>query len=81
MVQAIIDIQDNTNRVLNIIKARYGLKDKSKAIDQMAREYADAILEPAIRPSYIKKIKSIEKEGKFSSYKSLSSLTSELEHA
>jgi hypothetical protein len=39
MVQAIITIDDRTNRILNIIKAKYGLKDKSAAINQMAAEY------------------------------------------
>jgi len=30
MVQAIIDINERTNRILNILKAKYGLKDKSQ---------------------------------------------------
>jgi len=33
MVQAIIDIKDKTNRVLNMVKAKYDLKDKSEAIN------------------------------------------------
>ena len=55
MVQAIINISDHSNRILNIIKARYGLKDKSKAIDMMAERYEEALLEPELRPEYIKK--------------------------
>ena len=62
MVQAIINIKENTNRVLNIIKAKYGLKDKSQAIDLMAEEYEQEILEPELRPEYIKKAKKIMKE-------------------
>jgi len=62
MVQAIIDIQENTNRVLNIIKAKYGLKDKSEAIDAMAREYTESILEPELRPEYAVKLQKIMKE-------------------
>lgn len=62
MVQAIINIDERTNRVLNIIKAKYGLKDKSAAIDRMAAEYEEEILEPAIRPEYIEKLKKIEKQ-------------------
>lgn len=62
MVQAIINIDEHTNRVLNIVKAKYGLKDKSAAIDRMAAEYEEEILEPAIRPEYIKKLKKIEKQ-------------------
>jgi len=57
MVQAIIDIEDRTNRILNIVKAKYGLKDKSQAIDLMAREYEEDIMEPELRPEYIEKMK------------------------
>jgi hypothetical protein len=46
MVQAIINIDERTNRILNIIKAKYVLKDKSAAINKMAEEYENMILEP-----------------------------------
>ena len=62
MVQAIINIKENTNRILNILKAKYGLKDKSQAIDIMAKEYEQEILEPELRPEYIEKAKEIMKE-------------------
>ena len=62
MVQAIITIDDRTNRILNIIKAKYGLKDKSAAINQMAAEYEEEILEPELKPEYIEKLKKIEKQ-------------------
>ena len=62
MVQAIINIKESTNRVLNILKAKYGLKDKSQAIDLMANEYEQEILEPELRPEYIEKAKKIMKE-------------------
>lgn len=61
MVQAIINIDDHTNRILNIVKAKYGLKDKSAAIIKMAEEYEDVILEPELKPEYIEKLKEIEK--------------------
>ena len=59
MVQAIIDIEDNTNRVLNIVKAKFGLKDKSEAIDIMAKQYEESILEPELRPEYKTKLAKI----------------------
>ena len=64
MVQAIIDIEDNTNRVLNIVKAKFGLKDKSEAINTMAKQYEESILEPELRPEYIKKAKKIMRQKK-----------------
>ena len=62
MVQAIINIEDHTNRILNIVKAKFGLRDKSEAIDLMATQYEEDILEPGLRPEYIKKAKKIMKE-------------------
>jgi len=62
MVQAIINISDETNSVLNILKAKYGLKDKSQAIDRMAREYELELLEPELRPEFIERMGDIEKE-------------------
>lgn len=62
MVQAIINISKETNRILNILKAKYDLKNKSEAIDRMAQEYQQDILEPELRPEYIKKAKERMKE-------------------
>tara|TARA_Y100000310_G_C20687111_1_gene819762 strand:- start:361 stop:597 length:237 start_codon:yes stop_codon:yes gene_type:complete len=62
MVQAIISISDRANRVINIVKAKYGLKDKSQAIEMMADEYEETILEPELRPEYIEKAKKIMKQ-------------------
>jgi hypothetical protein len=62
MVQAIINIHDDTNRILNIIKAKHNLKDKSKAIDILAKEYEENLLEPTLRASYIVKANKIMKQ-------------------
>jgi len=57
MVKAIIDINDRTNRVINVVKAKYGLRDKSQAIEVMAAEYEAGVLEPELRPEFIEKMK------------------------
>ena len=62
MVQAIINIEDQTNRVLNIVKAKFGLKDKSEAINVMAKQYEKELLAPQLRPEYLKKLKGIKNE-------------------
>ena len=62
MVQALINISEQANRVLNIVKAKYGLSDKSKAIDIMAQQYEESLLEPELRPEYIEKALRIHKE-------------------
>jgi hypothetical protein len=62
MVQAIINIDDNANRVLNIVKAKFSLKDKSEAINIITQQYEQEILEPALRPEYIEKLNKVEKQ-------------------
>ena len=66
MVQAVINIPDRVNRTLNIVKAKYGLKDKSEAISLVVREYEEEVLEPELRPEYLNKLKKIEKGKHFS---------------
>jgi len=61
MVQAIISISKEANQVLNIVKAKYNLKDKSQAIEKVIEEYEDEVLEPELRPEYIERLKHIEK--------------------
>jgi len=61
MVQAVINIDEHANRVLNIIKAKFGLKDKSEAINLVVTEYEQTALEPELRPEYRAKIEKIIK--------------------
>jgi hypothetical protein len=62
MVQAMINIPEEDNQILNIVKAKYNLKDKSEAISKIISDYAFELLEPELRPEYIEKLKSLEKE-------------------
>jgi len=61
MVQAMINIDENANRVLNIVKAKHGLKDKSEAINLVVEKYEENILEPTLRPEYKEKLIKIMK--------------------
>jgi len=63
MPKAMIQISEKANRILNIVKAKYTLKDKSQAINKMAEEFAEVLLEPQLRPEYVKKLRRIEEEG------------------
>ena len=81
MVKAIINIKEETNRVLNIVKAKYGLRDKSEAINIIAEQYEEYILEPQLKPEYVRKIKSLEKSGKFREFNSIDEFEKEIENA
>lgn len=60
MVQALITLDDDTNRVINVIKAKHALKDKGMAIAFIVKEYAEEQLEPDLRPDFIEKMRHIE---------------------
>ena len=62
MVRAIVEIDEEANRVINILKAQFGLKDKSQAINEMAKQYKVLVLESEVRPEYLKKLHKIHKE-------------------
>ncbi len=62
MVQGIINLGENEDRILNIVKAKYGLKNKSQAISLIANIYAESFLEPELKPEYIKRLMKIDKE-------------------
>ena len=77
MVQAIINISEKTNRVLNIVKAKYGLKDKSQAIDKFVEEHEEEFLQ--VRPEYLEKLKKIKRQGYSKTYTSINELRKDLE--
>lgn len=62
MVQALINLNDNTNRVLNIIKAKYDLHDKGEAVEFIVNKYVEYENEPELKPEFIEKMKKIRKE-------------------
>ena len=74
MVNAMIDISHRTNRVLAIIKAKYGLQKKSQAIDRMAQEYEEQLLEPQLRPEVVKELIDLRKHGKARRIKSINEI-------
>lgn len=41
MVMALIELDSETNKILNIVKAKYGLKDKGQAIQLIVKKFQD----------------------------------------
>jgi hypothetical protein len=81
MVQAIVKLGNHEDRVLNIVKAKYGLKNKSDAVNLVIDRFEEEFLEPELRPEFVEKIQRIEKKGKFKQYQTLDALKEEIEHA
>ena len=71
MVQVLIKLDENENRVLNIVKAKLGLNDKSEAIKVLIDYYIENEGEPELKPEFIERIKKAEK-GRFVKVKGFS---------
>ncbi|MEK6826979.1 MAG: DUF2683 family protein [Nanoarchaeota archaeon] len=62
MVKAIVDIEDNANRILNIVKAKENLNDKSDALNLILNIFGKEMLEPELKPDFIKELLESQKE-------------------
>lgn len=81
MVQAIVNLGEYEDRILTIVKGKFGFKNKSEAINFVIDKYEEDLLEPELKPEFIKEMKNLEKKGKFKTYKSLSALKADIENA
>jgi len=73
MVQNVINVDEKIDRILNIVKAKYGLKNKSEAVTIVVQSYENNFLEPELKPEYIKKLDKIRK-GKYIKFNSIEDL-------
>lgn len=78
MVQNIIHISEHEDRVINIIKTKYGLRTKSEAISLIVKSYESTFLEPRLRPKYLNRLNKIRK-GKYSKFNSIEDLRKQIE--
>tara|TARA_Y100000310_G_scaffold326243_1_gene390871 strand:- start:189 stop:431 length:243 start_codon:yes stop_codon:yes gene_type:complete len=79
MVQAIVDLGENEDRVLTIVKGKYGLKNKSEAINLVIEKFEEQILEPELRPEYKEELSNVDK-GKFKEFSNIEDLRKEIEN-
>ncbi|MFH1710981.1 MAG: DUF2683 family protein [Nanoarchaeota archaeon] len=79
MVQAMIEIPEEANHILNIVKARYNLRTKSEAIAKIVLECGANIIEPELRPEYLEKLQKIKKEGYGETFSSIGQLRRKIE--
>ncbi|MFA5247368.1 MAG: DUF2683 family protein [Candidatus Micrarchaeia archaeon] len=61
MVQCFVTLEETSNRVVNIVKAKYGLRDKSEAINALISDYAESVLEPELRPEFVASVEKARK--------------------
>ena len=70
MPKTVVELSDHANRVVNVVKAREGLRGKSAAIERIVEEYEEKILDPHLRPEFVTDLQRIRK-GKFRKVRSL----------
>lgn len=61
MISARVELDDYANRVLGIIKIKFGLRDKSEALNKFIELYGEEIMEKQASEEYTKKVISIAK--------------------
>ncbi|RJQ17030.1 DUF2683 domain-containing protein [Candidatus Woesearchaeota archaeon] len=60
IISARIQLTEPSNKVLNVVKAQYGLKDKSEAINKLIELAADDFIDTEPTDAYVKKILAID---------------------
>ena len=73
MAQAIVSLGEHEDRILNIVKGKYGFKNKSDAMNFVIDKFEQELLEPELRPEYIEKLAKIRK-GKYIKFNSIDKL-------
>ena len=79
MVQAIVNLGEHEDRILTIVKGKFGLKNKSEAVNLVIGKFEQELLEPKLRPEYREELLKIDK-GKFKRFSSIEDLRREIEH-
>ena len=61
-IQLRAEIDDYTNRVLGVVKEKFGLKDKSAALNKFAEMYGDELVEKEVKEEFIARVLGIVDE-------------------
>ncbi len=73
MPKAVVDLSEHTDRIVNVVKARDGLRSKSEAIARIVEDYEEFILDPALKPDFAQHLEQV-RAGKFQAVDSLDEL-------
>lgn len=73
MPKSVIELSDHATRVVNVVKAKEGLKDKSEALERIVEEFEEHVLDPNLRPEFVEDLQRIRK-GRFKKVSELGDL-------
>ena len=61
-IQFRAEIDDYTNRVLGVVKEKFGLKDKSAALNKFAEMHGEDFVDREVRDEFVTEVLDIMKE-------------------
>lgn len=79
MVQAVINLGEYEDRILTIVKGKFGFSNKSEAVNFVIDKFEEEFLEPELKPEYVQKLRKIKKE-KGTRFKSIEELKKHIEN-
>ena len=56
IISARVELNNYANRVLGVIKMKFGLRDKSEALNKFIEMYGDEFIEKEANDEYVKKV-------------------------
>lgn len=62
MVQTLITLTEEEDKVVNIVKGMQGFRNKSQTIQYIINVFAEELFEPSLRPEFVEKMKARKKE-------------------
>ena len=62
MVQIMLDLGEHENKIVNVVKAEFGLSNKNEAIKLIIDKFEQELLEPKLRPKFVEELLKIDKE-------------------
>lgn len=62
MTQARFELNDYSVRVLDVVKGKYGLKNRNEALNKFIENYGDEFVEPEFSDDYLKELDNIVRE-------------------
>lgn len=78
MPKAVIELSEHANRVVNVVKARDGLRGKSEALEAIVTAYEESHLDLSLRPEFVEELQRV-RAGRFRRLKSTDELLGDSE--
>jgi hypothetical protein len=61
MPKSVVDLSEHANRIVNVVKARDGLRGKNEALEVIVAAYEERILDPALRPEFVEGLQQVRR--------------------